>query len=191
MSSRRAAGKQVGLYSSNSRQHKACRKDEAVKFQTKKNCLVDQKNLFQIKKGKCGTFNTLVGKIGTTKDNRAIVTKAGGESVESYITRISVTICGKHTHGKKGNRKDTGGWGGGLRNGFLDKYYRAKEACEIAEKKRKGQCNQFQTLMDAAACKGAIMNNDACSTYSECYNNALKAYTAGSKSVRKEVVDRK
>merc|ERR1719379_512613 len=208
MSSRMGANIQTVNYRKNSKDHKRCRSDEAVKFTTKKNCLTQQRNLFLIKKGKCDTFRTLVSKIGTTKDNRAIVTKAGGESVESYITRISVTICGKHTHGKKGNRKDTGGWGGGLRNGFLDKYWRAKEACDIAErnwknkvkeckikvaayKKRKGLCNQFQTLMDAAACKGAIMNNDACSTYSECYNNALKAYTAGSKSVRKEVVDRK
>jgi len=188
--------------------HIGCRDDEAVKFTTKKNCLTQQKNLFLIKKGKCDNFATLSAKIGTTKDNKAVVTKAGGESIESYITRISTTICGKHTHGKKGKKELTGGWGGGLSKGYLDQYWRAKEACDLAEKnwknkvkeckvkvatykKRKGQCDQFQTSMDAASCKGAIMTNDACQTYSECYNNALTAYTAASKQVRKEVVDRK
>merc|ERR1712054_668243 len=166
--SRRSANAQVATYQANSRSHKSCRSDEAVKFTTKKNCLTQQKNLFLIKKGKCDTFKTLVGKIGTTKDNRAIVTKAGGESIESYITRISTTICGKHTHGKYGNKKDTGGWGGGLRNGFLDQYMKAKDACDKATtkwkkkvatyNKKKGQCDQFQTSMDAASCKGAIMN---------------------------------
>merc|ERR1719498_239960 len=159
--SRRAANAQVATYQRNSRSHKSCRGDESVKFTTKKNCLNQQRNLFLIKKAKCGTFSTLSTKLSTTKDNRAIVTKAGGESIESWITRISATICGKHTHGRRGGRKDTGGWGGGLRNGFLDRYWRAKDACDRAEKKwkskvkeckvkvatykkRKGQCDQFQ-----------------------------------------------
>merc|ERR1719502_842051 len=206
--SRRAASGPYGLYTKNSRSHKSCRSDEAVKFTTKKNCLTAQKNLFLIKKAKCGTFSTLSTKLSTTKDNRAIVTKAGGESIESYITRISTTICGKHTHGRRGNKKDTGGWGGGLKNGFLDQYYRAKDACEKANKKwkvkvkeckvkvatwkkRKGQCDQTQKLMDSNSCKAAIMNNDACQTFSECYFNALRIYTSTSKLVRKNVVDRK
>merc|ERR1719498_1913415 len=101
MRSRRAATANTGRYQAYSRQHKGCRSDEAVKFTTKKNCLTQQRNLFLIKKGKCDNFSTLSTKLSTTKDNRAIVTKAGGESIESYITRISVTICGKHTHGRR------------------------------------------------------------------------------------------
>merc|ERR1719502_161173 len=208
MRSRRAAKGPFALYGRNSNSHRNCRSDEAVKFTTKKNCLTAQKNLFLIKKAKCGTFSTLSTKLSTTKDNRGIVTKAGGESIESYITRISVTICGKHTHGRRGNKKDTGGWGGGLRNGFLDQYWRAKDACDKAEKKwkakvkeckakvaawkkRKGQCDQFQKLMDSNSCKAAIMNNDACQTFSECYNNAYRTYTTTVKVMKKNVVDRK
>merc|ERR1719498_1769402 len=206
--SRKAANVNTNRYQTYSRQHKSCRNDEAVKFTTKKNCLTQQRNLFLIKKGKCDNFSTLSTKLSTTKDNRAIVTKAGGESIESYITRISATICGKHTHGRRGGRKDTGGWGGGLRNGFLDQYYRAKDACDKADKKwkakvkeckakvatwkkRKGQCDQFQKLMDSNSCKAAIMNNDACQTFSECYNNALRTYNAAVKLIKKNVVDRK
>merc|ERR1719408_649411 len=106
----RASTAQKGIYRRESKSHKQCRADEAVKFTTKKNCLTAQKNLFLIKKGKCAAFSTLANKVGTTKDNRAIVTKAGGESVESYIIRISTTICGKHDKGRKGNKKTTGGW---------------------------------------------------------------------------------
>merc|ERR1719502_2495645 len=82
--SHRAANRATALYRGNSKNHKKCRSDEAVKFQTKKNCLRDQKNLFLIKKAKCDTFSTLAKKLSTTKDNRAIVTKAGGESIESH-----------------------------------------------------------------------------------------------------------
>jgi len=194
-------------YRSESRNHKACRNDEAVKFTSQKNCLVAQANLKQIKIGKCNAFAVTKKKLGTTKDNRAVVTKAGGESIDSYILRISTTICGKHVHGAKGNKKAGGGWGGGLEGGFLDQYLRAKEACEKAKKAyddkvkeckrkvadykaKKGQCNQFQNLMDGASCKAAIVTKDACESYAECYHAAVKSYKITKAKVEIEETDR-
>ena len=189
----RAAVPETNKYRKESKSHKTCRSDEAVKFTTKKNCLVEQKSAFNLKKAECDKFSVLSKKLGTTKDNRAIVTKAGSETTESYIIRISATICGNHNHGKKGTKKVTGGWGGGLSGGFLDQYWRARDKCEKAEKKWKdkvkeckakvalynvriAQCDQFQSLMDAASCKSAIISNDACQSYSECYQNTVKLF---------------
>jgi len=204
----RAAVPETKKYQAESKSHKNCRSDEAVKFTSKKNCLVEQKSDFQLKKAECDKFSVLSKKLGTTKDNRAVVTKAGSESTESYITRISATICGKHTHGKKGTKKTTGGWGGGLSGGFLDQYWRAREKCEKATKKwqdkvkeckakvalynvRVGQCNQFQKLMDSASCKSAIISNDACQSYSECYKNTVALYKTTESAVSINELDRK
>jgi len=208
VSAMRGANLHIGKYRSSSKQHKRCRADEAVKFTTQKNCLVAQNNLHLIKKAECGKFATLAEKIGTTKDNRAVVTKAGGESTESYMIRISATICGKHKHGKKGTKKATGGWGGGLAGGYLDKYWRAKEACtkatnkwtskvkecrkKVADYKRKlGECTQFQVTMDGSSCKGAIVSKDVCESYAECYTRSVKTYRAFEGQVVKNEIDRK
>jgi len=178
----RRANVELTKYKKGSRLHKSCRSDEAVKFTSKKNCLTKQRSLYQIKVLKCKQFSAVSAQLGTTKANRAVVTKAGSESVDSYIRRISVTICGRHVHGSKGRSSRKGGWGGGLANGFLDRYLRRKDACEKAirnyNKKvkecrikthaynvRKGQCNQYQTLMDAASCKRAVLAKDACESY--------------------------
>jgi hypothetical protein len=128
----RGANVELTKYKKESRLHKSCRSDEAVKFTSKKNCLTKQRSLYQVKVLKCKQFALLSAQLGTTKANRAVVTKAGSESVDSYIRRISVTICGRHVHGSKGRSSRTGGWGGGLANGYLDRYLRSKAACEKA-----------------------------------------------------------
>jgi len=83
---------------------------------------------------KCQYYAALSKKFGSTVDNTAIVTKAGSEQVQSYIIRISGTVCGKHVHGERGRKSQPGGWGGGLLNGMLDQYLKAKFACEVATK---------------------------------------------------------
>jgi len=204
----RRANVELTKYKKGSRLHKSCRSDEAVKFTSKKNCLTKQRSLYQIKVLKCKQFSAVSAQLGTTKANRAVVTKAGSESVDSYIRRISVTICGRHVHGSKGRSSRKGGWGGGLANGFLDRYLRRKDACEKAirnyNKKvkecrikthaynvRKGQCNQYQTLMDAASCKRAVLAKDACESYAECYYSQLRAYKVVLHRVQIEEMDRK
>jgi len=191
-----------------SRYHKSCRGDEAVKYTSKKNCLAQQKSLYNIKVLKCKAFVEISKKWGATKNNKAVVSKGASESVESYVTRLSVTFCGKHVHGSKGTKKGTGGWGGGLAGGMLDQYLRAKEACQRATRNysnkvkeckrkihaynvRKAKCNQYQTLMDAASCKSAVLEKDACETYAGCYYSKVKAYRIVEAKVRFEEIDRK
>jgi hypothetical protein len=195
-------------YKKESRYHKSCRADEAVKYTSKKTCLSQQRSLYNIKVLKCKAFSDISKKWGTTKNNKAVVSKGASESVESYVTRLSTTFCGRHIHGPKGTKKGPGGWGGGLAGGMLDQYLRAKEACQRATRNynnkvkeckrkihaynvRKAKCNQYQTLMDAASCKSAVLTKDACESYAGCYYSKLKAYRIAERKVRMEEVDRK
>jgi len=204
----RGATAQMVKYRQQSRLHKSCRADEAVKYTSNRNCLNSRRSLHHIKILKCRAFAATSAALGTTKNNRAVVTKAGSESVESYISRISVTVCGRHVHGSKGNVARPGGLGGGLANGILDKYLRAKGDCQRASRAylskvkecrrkshnyrvRKAQCNQFQTLMDGAACKRAVIAKDACESYAECYNSKKRSYRMFEGRVRFEERDRK
>merc|ERR1719440_2504770 len=195
-------------YLKQSKNHKTCRQDEAVKYSSKEACLKQQRALYQVKVLKCNYFAQISKKFGSTFNNRAIVTKAGGESVQSYIGRISTTICGKHVHGERGKKAKPGGWGGGLLHGFYDQYLKAKFACNVATKEfnekvaeckrkihmynvRKGQCNQFQTLMDSRSCKHAVLMNDTCEQYAGCYWGKLKAFKIVRAKVKMMERDRK
>merc|ERR1719424_765435 len=195
-------------YLKQSKNHKTCRSDEAVQYSSKEACLKQQRALYQVKVLKCNYFAQISKRFGTTVNNAAIVTKAGSESVQSYIGRISNTICGKHNHGEKGVIKAKGGWGGGLEHGFYDQYLKAKHACEVATKEyndkvaeckrkiheynvRKGKCNQFQTLMDSRSCKHATIVKDTCEQYAGCYSSKLKAFQIVRTNVKLEERDRK
>jgi len=107
-------------YKMQSKHHKVCRSDEAVKYSSKEACVKQQRALYEIKKLKCTYYALYSTKVGSTVNNVAIVTKAGSESVQSYIKRLADTICGKHVHGEKGLKKLPGGWGGGLLDGMLE-----------------------------------------------------------------------
>jgi len=179
-------------YIRNSRLHKRCRAEEAVKFTSARTCRQDRKNLWRIKQLKCKEFATVSRKYSDSNQNKAVVTKAGSESVESYIRRIDSTVCSK---GRRGC-------------GMLCQYLKAKKGCLVASRSwatktreckskrrtylsRKSKCNQFQTLMDGASCKHAILKKDACESYAGCYHNKLKAYRISKRKVRAEVIDRK
>jgi len=202
------AKSEFGTYKENSRLHKRCRSDEAVRFASKQSCLVDQESRFKIKVLKCKAFAAVSRQLGTTKNNAGIVNKGGGESVESYVRRLSATFCGKHVHGNRGTVSKPGGWGGGLDDGFLDKYLKSKEDCHKATKAyhdkvkeckkkahaynvRKSQCNQYQTIMDAASCKRAVLVKDACESYAGCYHARRKALRITESKVRFNERDRK
>merc|ERR1719353_2590570 len=195
-------------YNIQSKFHQKCRDAEAVKFSSKESCLKEQKGLYQVKRLKCQYFAQLSKKFGTTVNNNAIVTKAGSESVESYIGRISGTICGHHSHGENGKKVAAGGWGGGLVEGFLDQYLKAKHACEVASKEykdkvkecerkihnynvNKKECNQFQTVMDSQSCKHAVIVKDTCEQYAGCYSTRLTAFNIVVDKVKMEERDRK
>jgi len=205
----RGAQHQFTKYRKQSSLHKRCRKDEAVRSTSYTSCLARQRSLFAEKKMKCSRFASLSNQLGTTKNNIAIAKKAGSETVQSYVTRLSTTFCGRHVHGPRGRRPSSGGWGGGLVNGILDRYLKSKHACQSAahayavkvrdcQRKRrsyftkKAQCNQHQTLMDGASCKRAILTKDACESYAACFFSKKQAYNTVDRKVRHEMVyDRK
>jgi len=198
-SSLRGASSELVKYRAQSRYHKHCRGDEAVKYTSKVSCASAQRMKYQVKVLKCKAFAAASKQYGTTKTNRAIASKAASESVESYIKRMSTSFCGNsRAFGK----------GGGLANGMLDKYLKAKDACQKAQQDynnkvkecrrkahmyavRKGQCDQYQTRMDSASCKRAVIAKDACESYAECYYSKVKAYRVVERKVRFEERDRK
>lgn len=204
----RTAKSELKRYQDESRLHKRCRADEAVRYTSKQSCLNDQKSKYQVKVLKCEAFSHISRKFGTTVNNKQIIDKGGSEGVETYVRRLSQTFCGAHTHGPKGGISDRGGWGGGLRHGMLDVYLQAKHGCQVAtrayldtvkecKKKtheynvRKSQCNQYQEGMDAAACKRAVLVKDACESYSGCYYSKSKAFEIVERRIRFEERDRK
>merc|ERR1719454_814917 len=195
-------------YKKQSQLHKTCRSDEAVKYSSKEACLKQQRALYQVKVLKCRYFAQKSTQYGSTFNNKAIVTKAGSESVQSYIARVSGTVCGKHSHGDRGRKLAQGGWGGGLLGGMMDRYLKAKYACEVATKEyndkvseckrkihefnvRKGKCNQFQTQMDSNSCKHAVILKDTCEQYTGCYHAKLKSFEIVRAKVKMEERDRK
>merc|ERR1719446_1495274 len=195
-------------YRKQSALHKNCRSDEAVKYSSKEACLKQQRALYEVKMLKCNYYAAKSTQFGSTFNNKAIVTKAGSERVQAYITRIAGTICGKHVHGERGMKKESGGWGGGLLGGMLDQYLKAKFACEVATKNyndkvkeckrkiheynvRKGKCNQFQTLMDSRSCKHAVLMKDTCEQYASCYMNKRRAFEIARANIKLQERDRK
>jgi hypothetical protein len=203
-----ASAKPFASFQRESKLHKECRADEAVKLSEKRTCLAQQKSLYEIKHLRCKHFASVSKEYGTSNNNAIIVKKGGSESVQTYITRLSTTFCGNHVHGNRGLKKKTGGWGGGLEDGMLDRYLRAKDACEVATKnwvekkkeckkrvyhftRRKAECNAFQKSMDSESCKSAVIKKDACESYAECYTNKLEALINEDKKVHKDTTDRK
>jgi hypothetical protein len=138
----RVASAELSKYRKQSKYHKKCRSDEAVKSLSKTNCLTQLKSKHTVKVLKCKNFAVVFQKWGQTKTNSVIIRKGGGESVLSYVTRLSQTFCGKHVHGKKGKVSRPGGWGGGLVDGALDQYLKAKDACEQATKEWKSKVKE-------------------------------------------------
>jgi len=132
--------------------------------------------------------------------------KAGNEATETYIRRISSTVCGKHGNGDFKNRK--GGRGGGMVDSILDKYLKEKNSCHKAgvlyDKKpkecrqlqwryqtKKNACDSYQKNMDSNACNHAIMVKDTCETYAGCRNQALAAYNSFARKAKIEQTDRR
>jgi hypothetical protein len=91
---------------------------------------------------------------------------------------------------------------------MLDKYLRAKHACEVATKNyndkvrecnrkerawktKKAKCDQYQALMDANSCKHAVIIKDACEAYAGCYYTKLKIFKDFEKKVKYLEIDRK
>merc|ERR1719491_1397851 len=133
---KQAAPAQVS-YKGVSPKHKVCRQTEAGLSTDKSNCWEDEGDKKKVKELKCKEFAMVEAKYSNQNQNRVIVTKGGSEAAESYIKRISATMCGE-TGGK--------GKGGFGKGGFLDEFIKAKDACEKATKEHVVQKKKCEGL---------------------------------------------
>jgi len=194
----KATQRERKLYKKVSPIHITCRRGEAALFTEKELCWEDEADKEQVKKLRCKEFAMVEKKYANQKQNKVIVSKSGGESAESYIRRLSATICGK-PHGK--------GLEGSGKKSFLDEFLKAKIACEKATKvhkkqklncqrltrqhsEKKKECNNLQDKMDLTACKLAVDTKDACEAYAECYHNKRENFEETSEMVHKMEKDR-
>jgi hypothetical protein len=73
--------------------HRTCRDGEAGKSVEKTECykeLSDRKTVMDLK---CKEYSMVDNKVGDQNANSQIVKRAGGESTETYVKRLSDTIC--------------------------------------------------------------------------------------------------
>ena len=118
--------------------HKTCRSGEAGKYTEKTECLGELRDKRGLMKLKCKEFAFVYKKYGDQNSNRQIVKKGGSEHTESYLKRITSTVCGRYP---------PGGMGGGGKDGFLDVYMRAKEACNHATQAYKFQYKKCSRII--------------------------------------------
>jgi len=195
----RVAEQSESAYTTESPLHITCREGEAGLYQTNLDNHVKWRELKEEKDLKCTDYSNMLDKTGDQKSNGETVEKAGSEHTETYVRRISATICG--TAHEFGN----GGHGTG---GLLDQLLNAKDACETATKNFNEQtvlcrksdnewhekvkvCDAVQDKMDNAACSFAVGKKDACEAYAECYTSKKQAYDEAEATVRQEESDRK
>jgi len=95
-----AADKRRITYEASSKSHKSCRSTEASLYTENVDCHKEWKDAKTVKELKCKAYLEISKKYGESQANQQIVTKAGSEDVESYLTRITGTICGKPGAGK-------------------------------------------------------------------------------------------
>jgi hypothetical protein len=193
------ADKKKATYLMMSPLHKTCRAGEAGKHTEKSECNQELRDKTGLMKLKCKEFAFVYKKYEDQNANRQIVKKGGQEHTESYLKRITSTVCGKY--------EGSPGLGGGGKAGFLDVYMIAKEACHKATnafekqtkkckritkeyRSKKSSCDNLQDQMDGAACKRAIGMKDACETYAECYYDKKKVYVDTEQMVKIEEKDR-
>jgi len=200
-----AADKRKVTYQSSSTSHKSCRSDEAALYTENVECHKDWKSAKEAKVLKCQAYLAVSKKYGESAANQEIVKKAGSEDVESYVRRITTTICGKPVTCPKCDA--------GRKGGMLDDLLDHKKKCEDATKKyndivkkckdldakwhsKRSSCDGIQDTMDTASCKWATESKDACEAYAGCYKVKRALYDAKEKNVSKPtvggmVIDRK
>ena len=75
--------------------HKSCRAAEAALYRENVECHEEWLSRKKEKELKCKAYAEVSKKYGDSNANKRIVTKVGSENVETYVRRITTTICGK------------------------------------------------------------------------------------------------
>merc|ERR1719277_503124 len=109
------------IYAVSGRIHKTCRVTEAGLYTDTMEAWKDMKAKHKLRISLCYAYSELSKKLSEQNNNKQIVSKGSTEGPETYVRRITSTICGKP--GGKGK-------GGNGKHGFLDLFLMAKEECE-------------------------------------------------------------
>jgi len=150
-------------------------------------------------------YELISKKVGAQEANKQIMHKEGGESVESYLDRISATICGNDDE-PMACGGDQASKCGTPQCGYRCQFQCAKSAWEDAETNYKEwtskcaklqkqysdkviECDNLQDQMDEGACKRAVEMKDACETYAECFTSKKQAYEEAEHVVKKDEED--
>jgi len=202
--------------------HATCRLGEAGSYTEKTTCWEEEADKKKIMELKCQAFDMVKKTVGNQQANKQIMVKAGGESTESYVQRIAATVCGKCAGkgcklvpedadadldpGAKPKKCGYDPYTCGC--GFMCKFDKAKDACDLATKEwqhqdkkckasdkqyrgKRAECDSLQDQMDDSACHRAVDMKDACESYEECHFTKKKAYQSLEKMVKSEEIDRK
>jgi len=192
-------------YIGNSTAHKSCRLTEKGLYDDNVACHTLWGSLRNSTTLTCQAFTDKENEYTDTTDNIEMMKLAPGpESAETYIRRITGTICGTHaTQCSECGTEGTGGW-----HGFLDDLITHKTACTTAtdnltaqtalckslDEKYHGNrttCDSLQDTMDWESCKWATMTNDACQKYEGCYTSKRANYDSEKLIVETQEADRK
>jgi len=200
--------------------HKTCRAGEEGEYNEKTSCWEEEADKKKIMDLKCAAFAMVRRQTGDQTANKAIMQKGGSESAQSYVTRVTSTVCG-NCAGKGCNvlghpiaakpgaekPKKCGYEPYTCGCGFKCKFDKARDACEeatnaykkqlnkckVSDKQYRGkraECDSLQNQMDDSSCKRAVEMKDACEAYAECYFDKKNAYISLEKMVKQEEKDR-
>jgi len=211
------ADKKGKLYQKYSPLHGTCRAGEAGSYTVKTTCWEEEADKKKIMDLKCQAFEMVKKQIGDQTANKQIMKKGGSESTESYVTRLSATVCGQckgkgckllgKSEDADGKAKKCGYDPYTCGCGMQCKFDKARDACHKAQsdyhhqlqkckeetkdwKAKRAECDSLQDQMDDSSCKGAVEMKDACEAYSECHFVQSKAYMSSEKMVKAEEQDR-
>merc|ERR1719171_2815537 len=115
------ANAEQALYESASKLHKSCREEEHTLYNTNVKChedwLVAKEDMIL----KCEAHAAKEAEYGEETANAALMAKAPEEDVDTYVARISETVCGKpldcSTCVVEDGKCTSGGGGGGAGGG--------------------------------------------------------------------------
>lgn len=211
------AGKMKRAYLKFSPMHKTCRAGEDGLSRERTECHDEETDKKKIMQLKCHAFAVVKRQLSDQTANIAIMKKGGSESAESYVNRITETLCGScegknckqsaMDKDKPGPHKKCGYAPYTCGCGFRCQFAKAKDACEqataefkkqvrkckISDKQyfhKKAACNSLQDQMDDASCKRAVETKDACEAYAECYFDKKNSYGSLESMVKQEEKDR-
>jgi len=195
-------------YEVKSGEHKACRATEAGMYDLIEPCYASWRTKRTTKVDRCTHYESEKAKYGETVNNQAIMEMATGEGVESYLTRVTATICGSCAvdsndvfTGETGHQSTQ--WHGMYLNvtharqeciAAMEDLTQQGETCKQNDHnwaKKQGECDVIQGQMEELACEYATGIKASCSVYNTCFSRDHATYSALKLIIQQNEIDRK